>query len=360
MDSQNNSNTPNDYKEYFLNKFIGLFQTFVNDCHEQVNNNDVKNDLYKIQQLYSKLNYSKIIEKMCSNTKLQEAITYLSKNNFDDDLVKKLFTSIDSKVWTLMPSLHINKILICLSPANKLNFYKNFHALHVCAFTYSKVLENINSSANSDGNFNPFDTVGLVAENMDISTMFNGVETKTYSAYEMLMEQLVSQQMDGKMQNYMENIQEDDVNQAADKLTEHLNSDNFKGNTQTTKILSNMLTKIKDEVINLKNEPTEKVKGKQGVEQLLGIAQKVAGNMMSSIKDNNINVLDLWDATSNLAKTTTNSDALNIVDKLIRTNIENNLRQAQQTTNENTSSNTNPTDNSTENTKKSRKSKKDN
>ena len=51
--------------------------------------------------------------------------------------------------------------------------------------------------------------------------------------------------------------------------------------------------------------------------------------MMSSIRENNVNVLDLWDATSNLAKSTTNSDALNIVDKLIRTNIENNMRQAQ-------------------------------
>jgi hypothetical protein len=145
----------------------------------------------------------------------------------------------------------------------------------------------------------------------------------------MLMEQMVNQQMEGKMQNYMENIKEDDVNQAADKLTGVLNSDNFNGNKQTTKILGDMLSKIKDEVINLKNEPTEKVKGKQGVEQLLGIAQKVAGNMMSSIRDNNVNVLDLWDATSSLAKSTTNSDALNIVDKLIRSNIENNLKQAQ-------------------------------
>jgi hypothetical protein len=91
-----------------------------------------------------------------------------------------------------------------------------------------------------------------------------------------------------------------------------------------------MLSKIKNEVINLKNEPTEKVKGKQGVEQLLGIAQKVAGNMISSIKENNIDVLELWDATSNLAKSTTKSDALNIIDKLIRTNIENNLKQQTQ------------------------------
>ena len=44
----------------------------------------------------------------------------------------------------------------------------------------------------------------------------------------MLMEQIVNQQMDGKMQGYMDNIKEDDVNQAASKLTDVLQSDNFK------------------------------------------------------------------------------------------------------------------------------------
>ena len=236
------------------------------------------------------------------------------------------------------------------------DLYNKFHALHVCAFTYTKVLESMSSNTNNDGSFNPFQSVGKVAENMDINTMFNGVETKTMSAYEMLMEQIVNQEMEGKMQNYMDNIKEDDVNQAANKLTDVLQGDDFKGNKQTTKILGDMLTKIKDEVINLKNEPTEKVKGKQGVEQLLGIAQKVAGNMMSSIKDNNVNVLELWDATSSLARSTTKSDALNIVDKLIRTNIENNLKQAQMQSSQQTS--TDETTETISDVKKSKKNKK--
>ena len=320
------SQTPNDYKEYFLNKFVTLFQTFVIECIEKVENDEIKSDLDKIRQLFPKLNYDKIIGKMCTNTKLQEGMAFIVKNEFNDEIMQKVFAS-DTKTWTLMPSFHINKIFNQSTPTNRKCLYDRFHALHVCAFTYTKVLESMQT--NTDGSFNPFESVGKVADNMDIGTMFSGVEVKTLSAYEMLMEQMVNQQMEGKMQNYMENIKEDDVNQAADKLTGVLNSENFNGNKQTTKILGDMLSKIKDEVINLKNEPTEKVKGKQGVEQLLGIAQKVAGNMMSSIRDNNVNVLDLWDATSSLAKSTTNSDALNIVDKLIRSNIENNLKHAQ-------------------------------
>ena len=63
------------------------------------------------------------------------------------------------------------------------------------------------------------------------------------------------------------------------------------------------------------------MQGKQGVEQLLGIAQKVAGNMMGQIQGSNVSVLEIWDATSSLAKNTVKSDALNIVDNLIRSNI---------------------------------------
>jgi hypothetical protein len=352
MDSQ----TPNDYKEYFLNKFKNLFQSFANECYNNVPNSDIKNDLEKIKQLFQKLNYTKIIEKMCSNTSLQEGMAFIEKNHFNDDIMQKVFKATDNKTWTLMPSFHINKIFDQVPSESRKALYEKFHALHVCAFTYTKVLESMNSSNNNES-FNPFESVGKVAENMDISTMFNGVETKTMSAYEMLMEQIVNQQMEGKMQSYMDNIKEDDVNQAASKLTDVLQSDNFKGNKQTTKILGDMLSKIKDEVINLKNEPTEKVKGKQGVEQLLGIAQKVAGNMMSSIKDNNVNVLELWDATSSLARSTTNSDALNIVDKLIRTNIENNLKQAQMASNQPTTSEETTTED-TSDVKKTKKNRK--
>lgn len=325
MSTPESQQSSKDYKDYFLNKFVSLFQDFVDECHKRVQDEHVKGDLEKIKGLYSKLNYEKIITKLSSNTKLQEGMAFLLRNEFNKDIATKLFSSND-KIWTLMPSLHVNKIFLSLSLEDSKTLSEKLHSLNVCAFTFTKVIESINNTTDVN-NFNPFESITKTTENIDINSLYNGVEVKNISAYEMLMESIVNQQMDSKMANYMENIKEDDVNQAADKLNDVLNSENFKGNKQTTKILGDMLSKIKNEVINLKNEPKENVKGKQGVEQLLGIAQKVAGNMMSSIKENNINVLDLWDATSSLAKSTTNSDALNIVDKLIRTNIENNLKQ---------------------------------
>lgn len=324
MDS---TQTPSDYKDYFSNKFISLFKNLLNiillnlpaECKERDN-------VTKINNLVNKLNYDKIIKKMQENTKLVETLVSLSKNDFNPSICSK-FYCVGNKYWTIMPSLHLNEILVKISDYSiHKQISDTIHDLHICAITYYNVIDQINST--KDGkDFNPFDSIGNVADNLDVNTLFEGVEVKNISAYEMLMENIINQQMDSKMTDYMNNIKEDDVNEAAAKLTDVLNSDNFGGNKQTSKILSDMLENIKTEVINLKNNNNnpDNMKGKQGVEQLLGIAQKVAGNMMGNIKNSNVSVLDIWDATSSLAKNTVQSDALNIVDNIIRNNIENNI-----------------------------------
>jgi hypothetical protein len=76
-------------------------------------------------------------------------------------------------------------------------------------------------------------------------------------------------------------------------------------------------------------------------------------NLLNTIKDKNVNVLDLWDATSNLAQSTTNSDALKYVDLLIRSNIEKGLNQQNPTT-----MTTETPDESESNKKKDKKNKK--
>jgi hypothetical protein len=347
------SQTQDDYKSYFYNKFIGLFKGLVNSLIQKISNNDEKKDLEKIAGLMEKLNYDKIIVKLATNNKLMEVLLFLNKNKFSQDVCSKYLNS-NEKYWSLMPSFNINKILVSLDENGKSYLQEQLNNLHVCAVTYSKVIEQLESCKDGE-NFNPFETVGKVDENMDINTLFNGVEVKNISAYEMLMESIINQQMDSKMTDYMSNIKENDVNEAAEKLNDVLNSDKFSSNKQTTKILSDMLSNIKNEVISLKSIETDKLQGKQGVEQLLGIAQKVAGNMMGTIKDSNVSVLDIWDATSNLAKNTVQSDALNIVDGLIRSNIEQNMKRAQGIdpnlhANSNTNSNTNTNTNNNTNT----------
>ena len=320
-----NSQTPLDYKEYFSNKFVTLFKNIISLIVTLLpDNSKEKLNILKIQNLVEKLNYEKIIKKMQENKKLIEVILILTKNDFSEELSNKLLLS-NEKYWSIVPSFNLNEILLKITELEERKEICNkINDLHICAVTYENVIEQINQTKEG-GEFNPFSTIGNVAENMDINTLFSGVEVKNISAYEMLMESIINQQMDNKMGDYMNNIKEDDVNEAASKLNDVLNSDSFQGNKQTSKILSDMLSNIKSEVINLKQDGGSNLKGKQGVESLLGIAQKVAGSMMSTIKESNVSVLDIWDATSSLAKNTVQSDALNIVDNLIRTNIEANM-----------------------------------
>jgi hypothetical protein len=346
-----NSQTPSDYKTYFFEKFVNLFNSFVSLSLQKVNNKECKKDLEKLASIIAKLDFEKIIKKVATNSKLQENLMYLSNNNFSDEILNKLLEK-NEKCWTLMPALNVDKIFLSLSVSDRQELYKELNALHISAFTYSKVIESINSSNTADG-FNPFETVGNATDNMDIKTLYDGVEVKNLSAYEMLMETIVNQQMNDKMSNYMENIKEDDVHSAAHKLNDVLHSETFKGTKQTGNILSEMLDNIKHEVIDMKHKPQEQTSGKKGVEQLLGIAQKVAKDMMHTIKDKNVNVMDLWDATSNLAQTTTNSDALKYVDLLIRSNIEKGLNPQQTTDTSNL-----PTDSNVESINEKKKEKK--
>lgn len=335
--------TASDYKEYFKNKFVTLFTGLIEQINFQLpENSEDKNNLIKILNLGDKLNYDKIIKKMEDNKKLIDIVNLLSKNDSDKETYLQFFNNKE-KYWTILPSFNINTILLQISDKKiHLEIFSKINDLHVCAITYGKVIEQINECSNGK-EFNPFESIGNVASNMDIETLFNGVEVKNISAYDMIMSTIINQETNNKMDEYMNNIKESDVNEAASKLNDVLQSDTFQGNKETSKLLSEMLSNIKNEVINLKSsENMSNMQGKQGVEQLLGIAQKVAGSMMTKIKDSDVSVLDIWDATSSLAKNTVQSDALNIVDNLIRSNIVSNLNnQYKDANNQNVNQDTN-------------------
>ena len=326
--------TASDYKQYFSNKFISLFSQLTDYIISQLPlNSQTINDLEKIKSYGEKLNYNKIIPKLALNNKLIEITGLLSKIECDDDTYYRYFKNKE-KYWSILPTFDINTIILQISSRLIHNeIFKKINELYVCAVTYNKVIEQIIKSENEGNEFNPFESIGNTSS-INIDTLFKGVEVKNISALDMIMGQLINSDMEHKMDEYMNNMKESDVNDAAAKLTEVLEGDNFKGNKQTSKLLSEMLDSIKGEVINLKNTTSgtntnqtnnNQANNKQGVEQLLGIAQKVAGNMMGRIKDSDIGMMEIWDATSSLAKNTVKSDAFNIVDNMIRSTIVQNM-----------------------------------
>ena len=318
--------TASDYKDYFKNKFVLIFNEIIDNILPYIpdDSND-KQNLLKIKSYGEKINYEKVMTKMSENTRLFEIVNLLLKNNSNDETYYNFFRNKE-KYWTILPTFNINTILLQINSRQKhVEILTKLCDLQICAKTYSKVIEQITTCETDGKEFNPFESIGNVNSNIDIQSLFNGVEVKNISAYDMIMSTLINQETNNKMEEYMSNIKESDVNEAASKLTDVISSENFQGNKQTSMLLTDMLANIKDEVIGLKNNNGTNLQGKQGMEQLLGIAQKVAGNMMGKIQGSNVSVLEIWDATSSLAKNTVQSDALNIVDNLIRSNIVQNV-----------------------------------
>ena len=349
--------TASDYKDYFRNKFISIFNELLNMSIVLLPTESVDTqNLLKIRNFGEKLNFDKIISKIASNTRLFEITNLLIKNMSEDETYYNFFKNKE-KYWTILPTFNVNTILLQISNRHThRTFLGKVADLHVCAKTYEKVTEQLTACETDGKEFNPFESIGNVNTNIDIDSLFEGVEVKNISAYDMIMSTLINQETNNKMDEYMNNIKESDVNEAAAKLTDVLESENFQGNKKTSQLLSNMLSNIKDEVIGLKNNSNGvNMQGKQGVEQLLGIAQKVAGNMMVQIQGSDVSVSEIWDATSSLAKNTVKSDALNIVDNLIRSNIIQNANEKYNEINQQNQANSNEQE---DNTKKSRRTKK--
>jgi len=318
-----------DYQNYFLNSFKNNLKELLNYLQEKIPNEDNEHkNIEKILGLYDKLNFEKIIKKCSENSELIEKLLLFSKNSFDIKFCES-YLNRKEKYWTVIPSFQINNIFKVLPGLEEREYiFKKLNDIHICSVTYIKVVDEI-SNCEDGKEFNPFNSIGNNVDNIDVETLFKGIETKNISAYEMIMKSIINEQMDNKMDDYLNNIKEDDVNDAASRLNDVLDGDNFNSSKQTTNILKNMLGNIKDEVVNLKNTGNQ-LDGKKGVESLMGIAQKVAGNMMNTINHKDVNVLDIWDATSSLAKNTVKSDALDTVDALIRSNIQANLNNANQ------------------------------
>ena len=312
----------NEFKTYFFDKFTILFKELLIYSIEHVKSENSKKELEKVKDLSEKLNYEKIITKLTTKTQIHEKIVFLHRNEYKKEFMDSILKN--DKDFVLIPSFNIATILLSISPNRYSEFYEKIDKLFLCVNSYNQINISLSTQKDSD-TFNPFVGIGSdkVQENMDVSTMFNGVKTEQFSAYEMIVKSLVEQQMDGKMTDYMNNINEKDVDTAAGKITNVLDSDKFKGDGQTTDILKNMLGKIKKEVIGLGGEKNNN--GKQGVEKLLGIAQSVAQDMVGDIKSNKVSVIDLWDATAKLAENTTNSTAFQVLNKIVRSNIEKNV-----------------------------------
>lgn len=318
------SSTASDYKEYFLKKFTESLKNLVDYLIANLDGDSSnRSKLLKINDFLNnkKINYSKLIEKLYKNDKLLPNLSILSDSNMNPTVFDNLLKKGTSKDWVLIPEFHVDKILLEVDDDNfRQKVIDEVKNIYICATSYSEIVAMITESDNSE-EFNPFSTI-VQNNNMgdiDVNTMFKNVEYKQMTSYEMLIKMLVDNRTEAKVGEYMGNIKEDEVNEAASKLDDVLK--NVEANPDASKLLGSMLSNIKKEVIDLGEKNNANVDGKQAMENLMNIAKKVATDMSENVKESGLTPMEIWKATSSLAKSTVKSDALDIVDGIITQNI---------------------------------------
>jgi hypothetical protein len=166
-----------------------------------------------------------------------------------------------------------------------------------------------------------------VNNNYCLNNVVENYKVETPDSYEFMIETLTKQLLndgtDKDLDNQIKNMKDEDINNATMNINKLL-IDEANGGNKSALIISTMLEKLKNEIVDLKNTPDAN-DGGQGLKKIFGIAQKITGEMQTNLSGQKINPLELWDTTANLANQTINTPSLNLISGLIRSQIENNM-----------------------------------
>jgi hypothetical protein len=315
------NNTPENYEDFFLQKFVTLFKKFINTTLDRVTDKGIIDNLTKINNSFDKLNYSKIMLKISSSEILQQSLLTFSNNNFEDKALLVILKKTDKKIWTLIPSINIDKIFINLLLEYRKSCYDLIYSIFICCRSYQNI------KTTSESVFNPYMTSDGVNNNYCLNNVVENYKVETPDSYEFMIETLTKQLLndgtDKDLDNQIKNMKDEDINNATMNINKLL-IDEANGGNKSALIISTMLEKLKNEIVDLKNTPDAN-DGGQGLKKIFGIAQKITGEMQTNLSGQKINPLELWDTTANLANQTINTPSLNLISGLIRSQIENNM-----------------------------------
>lgn len=313
-----------DYKVFFLKKFHTSMKDLLSFLLLQFDESSVINQkLTKINNILTNksVDYRKLINKLCGNEKIMINLTILKESNINETVLEELLKKGEKKDWILIPEFHVDKIIRGLSDKQSIiRLIDDIKNIYVCAESY-KGIEDMLTEQDEDSEFNPVEKIMSSRDpnDININSMFKDVKYKQMTSYEMLIKMMVDEKTESKVGEYMNNIKEDDVNEAASKLDDVLK--NTESNDNASRLLGTMLSNIKDEVIEMGNNPNQNLDGKDALQGLMSIAKKVAGGMTDEVKQSGLSPIEIWEATSSLARKTVKSDALDIVDGIIKQNI---------------------------------------
>jgi hypothetical protein len=312
-----------DYKIYFLNEFTLLFIEMVNYCIANITNQKLLTQINKITELINELDYSLIANKYALNTELQTNLIYLKENNFSKD---SLTLKSKDKCWNIIPYLNIYLILLNLNDEQQMVIYDLCYKLYSCSSMYVKAIkhdefiEQTLNNKSEQNEFNPFEFIEPNT-NLNIDEMFKNAEQKSYLPHEILIGMISNLDKTKKISEHLENINENEISNVTEKLNDVLQSEEFK-NKNSTNILSSMINNVKDEILKIgQSKSTNGINDKESMDMLIGIAQKIAIEMKDTITNGETDIIDLWDTTTSLSKSTINNPMVDMMTNMIRSNI---------------------------------------
>ena len=312
-----------DYKVYFLNEFTLLFNELVNYCIANITNAKLLLQINKIIDLINELDYSIIANKYALNTELQTNLIYFKETNFSKE---SLTLKSKDKCWNIMPYLNIYLILLNMNNEQQIIIYDLCYKLYSCSTMYVKAVKHeeiIKQTIDEPTGQNEFNPFNFIEPNTDlnIDEMFKNAEQKSYLPHEILIGMISNLDKTKKISEHLENINENEISNVTDKLNDVLQSEEFK-NKSSSNILSSMIGNVKNEILKIgQAKSTNGINDKESMDMLIGIAQKIALEMKDTITNGETDIIDLWDTTTSLSKSTINNPMVDMMTNMIRSNI---------------------------------------
>ena len=293
------------YEEYFLFKFKNLFETFINDSILNITDDKIKKNLNDILQILNKLDYSKIMIKYAKNEEL-----YFNLKNFNIDN-----KNVNIKLWNLMPKINLYYIILNYDSNNRKKLLSLLDMMYCSSISYLKVIE----TTDEDG-FNPYKIVGEYSKHLSVDEMYEGVEIKKPDTYEFLMNQILE---NFNLNDNLKNVNSTNIDDATKNINTFLDNSN---DNASSNVIASMLSGIKEEILNLKNDTTANDNG-EGIKKIFNIAKRISEKSFNNIDKKNVNPLQLWDLTTQLAVSTTKSDAIEIFGDVVRNQIIDKMKE---------------------------------
>jgi len=325
--------SPEEFKLYFVNNFTNLFIKLINESIENiVDDETLLNDMNKLKLYTSgekKLNYSKIMLKLSTNEKLLEVLTTLDKFGFEDkglSVAAKKYKDI----WAIIPSLNILKLLFNYKDLSKRRqLYKRVLKMYSCSLAYKDIHDKSND-------FNPSMSITNYSENYGINDIMEHNEIKTPDSYEfmvdMITKQFLGENGDKELNEQIQNMGDKEINNATTNLN-NLLTDKVKDGNKSAEILTDMIGKLKHKLGDLKNTKNDG----NGLQNILNIAKEITSEMTSNVDKDMIDPEDLWNTTSQLASQTVDSPAIDAIGLMVRNQIakaKNNTKVSKEELNE--------------------------